>query len=163
VDAAIADLDGNMTDLNAAISACSAFPTTNSWNTAYANWQKVKSDWAFDKAGSVAPGPVYGSGILARVQSSTDDYGTFQAAMTQFKASNPNACASVIVPPKINPIVNPDKDHGGDAGKDWGDQAAQAAKAVGVLFLVGVGAYALYEVVSITGGIAKLKALGSRS
>lgn len=161
VDKAIADLDPNMSALNAAINACASFPTTAAWNAAYANWQQVKSDWTFDKAGSIAPGPVYGDGILSRVQLSTNDYGTYQAALKQFVASNPTACSSVVIPPVIAPIVNPDKDHGGE-NKDWGDQAAQAAKAVGILFLVGVGAYALYTVVSVTGGIVRTKkALGA--
>jgi hypothetical protein len=156
VDGAIATLDPIMVALNSGIlnPACKNMTTANValWNAAYAKWQKVKNDWEFDKAGSSAPGPIYGGGILARVQLSTNDAVTFQGLLNA-------ACPTQGVPTPINPVVNPDA-HGGGSNPnapDWGDQIAQGAKAVGVLFLVGVGAYGLFQVVSISGAFARAK------
>jgi hypothetical protein len=147
VDAAIATLDPSMTSLNTAMGLCTAVSTANQtlWQAAYAKWQQVKSDWLFDQSGSVAPGPVYGTAILQRVQESTNDYATFQSIAAQ--ACPPSSGGAV--PPPISPIVNP----GGGGNKlgvpDWGDQVVQATKAVGILALVGVGAYALYKTVEL--------------
>ena len=82
-----------------------------------------------------------------------------------WKAKIGKACPTTYTPPPpvVQPIEIPDgQGPGSDGGdgathKDWGDQAAQAAKAVGVLFLVGVGAYGLFQVVSIAGAVAKAK------
>lgn len=152
VDAAIDTLDPAMAALNTAITACSAMTPIDAqgWADAYTRWQAVKNDWAADKDKAIYPGPYYGSGIIARVQLSTDDAITYQAKVAI-------ACPKTA-PPPVAPIVNQSTPSApGYRPPDWGDQIAQGAKAIGVLALVGVGAYALYEAVSIGGMALKLR------
>jgi hypothetical protein len=98
VDNAIADLDPTMTAINAGVSACAQMAAADAqlWARAYIRWEQVKSDWAYDKQGSVAPGPVYGTGILARVQTSNNDATLYQGKLA---AACPN-----LAPPAPNPL-----------------------------------------------------------
>jgi hypothetical protein len=98
VDGAIADLDPTMTSVNAGVAACAALTQADAaaWTAAYQRWQQVKSDWAFDKQGSIAPGPVYGTGIMVRIQASGNDADTFDAKLKV-------ACPA-LAPPPPNPL-----------------------------------------------------------
>lgn len=139
VDGAIADLDPFMAAINAGVDACAAVSPTDRtlWGQAYQRWQAVKQDWAFDKGGSIAPGPVYGASILARVQQSNDDATTYQAILAR-------ACPN-LAPPAPNPLLG-----GGGANPQPpvppdGDGIATALKWGAILAAVAVGAYVITQ------------------
>jgi hypothetical protein len=142
VDARIGELDPSMTSLNAAVGACTTMAAADValWNQAYQRWQKVKSDWAFDKQGSITPGPVYGDQILAQVQLSRNDYVTTQGKVAQ-------ACAQ-LAPPAINPVGPPDEN-------SWADDLKTAGKVIVGITVTGVIVYAVYKVVDVAGSYAK--------
>jgi hypothetical protein len=161
-----AEVNGQMVATNTALTACSAIAPADlqAWQGYYAAWQSVYGVWVQQYQAVESGGPVAELSaipFLAGVQAQMNGYAQqLPAWQTKIQA----ACPTYSPPPPITkPVEIPGRNGtgGADSVKDWGDQAAQAAKAVGILFLVGVGAYALYEVISITGGIAKLKALGS--
>ena len=168
-----AETDGQMTSANTAVAACSAMSASDvqAWAGVYTAWQSVYATWQQQYQflqsapfGTQTIGQVASLPFLPAIQAQMNGFAQGLEGPTGWKAKIHAACPTTYVPPP--PIVKPVEipgDGPGGVGKDWGDQAAQAAKAVGILFLVGVGAYGLYEIISITGGIAKLKALGSKS
>jgi hypothetical protein len=139
VDNAIADLDPTMTALEAGIGACSSMTAADVqvWGRAYLRWQQVKSDWAYDKQGSVGPGPVYGTGILARVQTSNNDATLYQGKLAL-------ACPA-LAPPVPNPLGG-----GGGANKTpppKPDEGMSTLELLAILAAIAGGVY----VVSKTG------------
>jgi hypothetical protein len=140
VDNAIADLDPTMTAIDSGIGACSAMAATDValWKQAYLRWQSVKSDWAYDKQGSVAPGPVYGGAILARVQASNND-------ATQYQGKLAAACPN-LAPPAPNPL-------GGGGGAQPTPPASPDGGGIGTVgwVVIGLGILAGVYVVSRTG------------
>jgi hypothetical protein len=140
VDHAIADLDPTMTALDSGIAACSAMASTDVglWKQAYLRWQEIKSDWAYDKQGSVAPGPVYGGAILARVQASNNDATAYQGKLHL-------ACAN-LAPPPPNPL-------GGGGGAQPTPPEPPPGGGIGTVgwIVIGLGIAAGVYVVSKTG------------
>jgi hypothetical protein len=161
-----AEVNGQMVATNTALTACSAITPADlqAWQGYYAAWQSVYGVWvqqyqALEQGGTL--GELSAIPFLTGVQAQMNGYAQ-QLPTWQTKIQA--ACPTYSPPPPITkPVEVPGSPGSKDGSKDWGDQAAQAAKAVGILFLVGVGAYALYEIVSVTGAVAKLKALGSKS
>jgi len=135
VDNAITVHDADMVAINAAIGECAAMAPgdVQAWTAAYEKWQKVKSDWAFDKTGSIAPGPVYGTGILARVQDSTNDATTYWGKLRL-------ACPP-LAPPAPNANVS--------QGSSWVDDLKTAGKVVVGVVVTGVVVYAAYQGVKL--------------
>jgi hypothetical protein len=138
VDNAIADLDPTMTAINAGIGACPqmAAADVQLWTRAYIKWEQVKSDWAYDKQGSVAPGPVYGTAVLARVQASNNDATLFQGKLKV-------ACPA-LAPPPPNPL-------GGGGGAEPTPPKPPGTPGTGTLVVVGLAIVAGLVVVSKTG------------
>jgi hypothetical protein len=110
VDSAIALLDGTMSAIQAQSGTLN--PTDlSTWNAQYASWQLVKSDWAFDKNGSVLPGPIYGGGIMARVQAAQAQAVIYSA---KIKAGGGQAPVVPADPSNDNPIPGL-----GSGGSNW--------------------------------------------
>ena len=147
VDAAIAELDPYMVSINSGVGACTTMAASDAqlWATAYETWQKVKSDWAFDKAGSVAPGPVYGSSILARVQSSNNDAGTFQAKLA-------SACKS-LAPPAPPPTTGTG---GNSQTPSLTDDLKNVGAVLGKIAVGGVVLYGVFKGIQLVSGAAKV-------
>jgi hypothetical protein len=135
VDHAIADLDPTMTAINAGIGACPQMAAADAqlWARAYIRWEAIKSDWAYDKQGSVAPGPVYGTGILARVQQSNNDATLYQGKLA-------TACPA-LAPPVLNPLgggggANPTPPKPPDGGMSTLELLAILAAIAGGVYVV---------------------------
>jgi hypothetical protein len=155
VDLAISTLDPSMTAINAGVAACPGMAATDvsAWNAAYQRWNQIKSDWELDKEGSIAPGPVYGEQIMARIQQSQNDANTYQAKLAQ-------ACPSVA-PPKPPSLALPSSPGGGGGGGlsgNWVDDVKTAGKYVGFTAAGLVAAYAVFKIVQIAGTAAAVNA-----
>jgi len=148
VDNDIALLDPFMVSLNASVTSCAdmAASDVKIWEQAYVRWQKVKSDWAFDKQGSIAPGPVYGAGIEARLQLSRNDYVTFQGKVARI------ASCAASVPPVI-PALPPEGS--GPGGTSWVSDLKNAGTVVVGVAVTGVVVYGIYKVVEIAADYSK--------
>jgi hypothetical protein len=144
VDAHIAVLDPIMVAINTGIAACSAMAATDvtAWAAAYEKWQQVKSDWEFDKEGSLAPGPFYGSGILARVQLSTNDAVTYQGKLA-------SACANLAPAAPSPTLTNP-----GSASTIVEDVKA-VGKVIAGVAVTGLVVYAGWKAVEIVSATRK--------
>ena len=169
-----AEVNGQMVSTNTAVQACSAMDASDvqAWQGVFAGWQSVYGVWQQQYQflqqtpfGTQTIGQLASLPFLPSIQAQMNGFAQQLEGPDGWKAKIVKACPTTYTPPPpvVQPIEIPDgQGPGSDGGhgathKDWGDQAAQAAKAVGVLFLVGVGAYGLFQVVSIAGAVARAK------
>jgi hypothetical protein len=103
VDNAIALLDPTVESINSQTNVLNGVDQST-WGGVYTNWQGVKNDWTFDKNGSLLPGPVYGSGIMARVQATQAQCNVYAA---KIKAAGGQAPVVPADPTNNNPLPIP--------------------------------------------------------